>query len=65
MSEYESVAVPFVKIGNRRALTDEQLANDPYLEDLVRAFPQSFERADNLCIWLFVERHDTGDGAVD
>jgi hypothetical protein len=41
--EAESVAVPFVTIGNRQALTYEQLFEHQWLMDFVRNFPTCFE----------------------
>ncbi len=51
----ESVEVPFVKVGNRRCLTDKQLAEEPYLADFVRRFPDSFEHHELVSVWLFIE----------
>ena len=52
---YETVAVPFVMVGNRRGLTCQQLAEHDYLRDFVERFPQSFERDLVFDVWLFVE----------
>jgi hypothetical protein len=54
-SGFQSVPVPFVKIGNRRALTDKQLCEDPELKALVDRFPKSFEYDPELCVSFFVE----------
>lgn len=50
-----SSPVPFVRVGNRRALSDEQLVECPYLADFVRRFSASFERDDNARAYLFIE----------
>lgn len=52
---YASVPVPFVRIGNRRALTDKQLMEDEGLADFIARFPDSFERSEMDYAWLFVE----------
>ena len=56
MSELtETVEVPFVKTGNRRALTEEQLVQLPWLRSFVERFPESFERDPTLRMFLFIE----------
>lgn len=55
MSGFESVPVPFVYAGNRRALTDQQLADDPYLRQFVETFAGAFERDDDRQLWLFID----------
>lgn len=59
MSErFESVPVPFVKIGNRRGLTDEQLCENPYLAYFVKSFASSFEYRPDTCVHVFIEPDD-------
>ena len=55
MSRYENVAVPFVKVGNRRGMTAQQLEDDPALKAFVNRFPNSFELSVTHDIWLLVE----------
>lgn len=47
--------VPFVDWHGRRALTEEQLENDPDLRAFVDRFPASFERALDARVWLLIE----------
>jgi len=55
MAEYETVAVPFVTIGNRRGLTAMQIVEHEYLAKLVRMFPDSFEYHPLADVMLFIE----------
>lgn len=55
MPKFESMEVPFVTIGNRRALTGLQMAQDPYLAEFVKRFPDSFEYATNMDVAFFIE----------
>ena len=56
MSELaETVEVPFIKVGNRRALTEEQLVRQPWLRGFVERFPGSFERDPVMRLFLFIE----------
>lgn len=52
---FQSVPVPFVIIGNRRGLTDAQLASDPALAEFVALFASAFEWDALRSVWLFVE----------
>jgi hypothetical protein len=52
---FENIAIPFVQIGNRRALTATQCRRDPNLAEFVRLFPDSFEPQRNLDAMLFIE----------
>ena len=52
---YESVAIPFVKIGNRRGLTGLQLMQFPWLQEFVDRFPASFEYVPDLDVAIFIE----------
>lgn len=51
----ETIAVPFVKVGNRRGLTDEQLEEAPWLVAFVKRFSDSFEYDSHQSVWLFIE----------
>lgn len=52
----ETVEVPFIKVGNRRALTDEQLCEYPWLLAFFKRFRHCFEASDRSpYIWLFIE----------
>lgn len=53
MGKFESVAVPFVTIGNRQCLTDKQLAEDPYLAEFVQRLRNCFERLDGWDLWIY------------
>lgn len=53
--KWVSAPVPFKLFGNRRGLTDQQLAEDEGLADFVARFPDSFERSDTMAAWLFIE----------
>lgn len=55
MSRFETVEVPFVKIGNRRALTGLQMMQEPWLADFVKRFPDSFEYAQDMDAAFFIE----------
>lgn len=51
----ESVEVPFVRLGNRRGLTKQQIVEDPALMDFVNRFPCSFELDPTRDCVLFIE----------
>ncbi len=55
MAAYETVEVPFINIGNRRALSDEQVCNVSWLSDFLKAFPSSFEHDEQRHLWWFIE----------
>jgi hypothetical protein len=55
MSEFETVEVPFVKVGNRRGLMATQLVEFPWLREFVERFPDSFEQAPYFDVLLFIE----------
>lgn len=56
MSEYTSEAIPFVRIGNRRGLTNKQVVDNPELLAFVKRFPKSFEPAEaNIDAVIFIE----------
>ena len=42
MSKFQTVAVPFTKVGNRCCLTGIQLMNEPWLQDFIDQFPHCF-----------------------
>lgn len=57
---FESVAVPFVTVGNRRGLTRLQLAEYSYLRAFVEKFPASFEVTNAFDVVLFIEPEEDG-----
>jgi len=52
---YETVEVPFISFGNRRALSDAQIHNSPWLKDFIDAFAGSFERDEVRYLWWLIE----------
>jgi len=61
----ETVGVPFVKIKNRQCLTDQQLAEMPWLKDFINKFPNCFEYDFEACVHIFYPQekplmHQTG-----
>lgn len=62
--KFETVEIPFVKIGNRRGLTGVQLMQYPYLADFVKRFPDSFEHPGNMDVALFIEPESDDDPAA-
>jgi hypothetical protein len=52
---YETIAVPFKMLGNRRCLTDQQLVELPWLKEFADRFPASFERDNERHVLLFIE----------
>lgn len=55
---YDNVPIPFVTVGNRRALTDLQLEQNPELNDFVNRFRDNFERDHLREIWILIELED-------
>ena len=53
--QFISAAVPFVQLGNRRCLTDQQLHADDQLADFVQRFASSFEYDPTLMVHIFIE----------
>lgn len=53
--KFVSANVPFISVGNRRVLTDQQLAADANLAAFVEGFPGSFERNESLQVWIYLE----------
>ncbi len=51
----DSVAVPFIQLGNKRCLTDKQLCEDEDLNAFVKRFSGSFEYNPTLRVWVFTE----------
>lgn len=43
MSDFETIEIPFITIGNQRALTFRQLAEAPALVEFVETFRHCFE----------------------
>jgi hypothetical protein len=54
MMGFVDAAVPFVMVGNKSALTDQQIAEEPQWMDFIRAFKRSFQRDDECCCWYFM-----------
>lgn len=53
MSKYETVEVPFKLAGNRRCLTEKQLAESPWLMDFYQRFEHCFEASPvSSVVWL-------------
>lgn len=50
---YENIAVPFQTIGNTQCLTDQQIAEQPYLKEFMDRFPLCFERDEVRQLWRF------------
>ena len=55
MAQFEDVEVPFIKIGNRRALTGLQIMQEPWLKEFIERFPASFEFCINQDCAFFIE----------
>jgi hypothetical protein len=53
MSKYETVAVPFITIGNKQVLTDSQLDEQPWLREFIERFRHCFEHDDVTQYWIF------------
>lgn len=53
---FESQEVPFIKIGNRRALSDLQIAENSHLAAFFALFNGCFERDDEQFVWLLLEK---------
>lgn len=56
MTRATMVTVPFVLIGNKQALTDRQLLEQPWLRDFIARFPHCFERSDFVQCYYFFYR---------
>jgi hypothetical protein len=50
---FENVAVPFIAIGNRQVLTDQQATEMPWVADFIRGWPNCFERIESLSLWVW------------
>ena len=55
MSAFVDEVVPFVEVGGRRALTDKQLMEQPWLLDFMRRFSHCFERDERLRCYFYLE----------
>lgn len=55
MAQFASAEVPFVKLGNRRALMAHQLAENPELADFVTRFSHCFEYDQLGEMYVFLE----------
>jgi hypothetical protein len=51
----ETIEVPFITVGNRRALTRLTIANEPAVADFVRRFAHCFECDPYTDMYLFIE----------
>lgn len=52
MAAFETVAVPFTMIGNRRAITDRVIAENPWLTEFLQIFDGYVERDESRCCWF-------------
>jgi len=54
MSDYETVAVPFIAVGNRRGLSRHQIEEVSWLAEFYNMFKDSFEIdcATDTCIFI-------------
>lgn len=55
---FENAAVPFYAMGNKQVLFEEQLQNQPWLRDFVKAFPRCFEYDVHGYMWIFYPEGD-------
>jgi hypothetical protein len=55
MTTFETVEIPFVQVGNRRGLTDRQIAELPWLAEFVARYRDRFEHDPNLNVWIMLE----------
>jgi len=53
MSEFQTVAVPFTKLGNRQVLLDSQIIEMPWLKEFIGRFPKCFERDHVYAVWVY------------
>jgi hypothetical protein len=49
----ETVEVPLIKVGNKLVLTDQQLAEKPWLRQFVERYQNCFEYNHVLNYWVF------------
>lgn len=62
MSDYQTIAVPFITVGNRQVLTREQLCNEPHLAKFVKSFPACFEQSLVGDYWTYYPNGDAPNG---
>jgi hypothetical protein len=56
MIEYVDAEVPFVTVGNRRAITDLAIVENPWVLEFMAAFKKCFERDDiRRCWWFYAD----------
>ncbi len=55
MAEYVSAEVPFIQVGNRRALAHEQILKDENLACFLDRFKHCFDYFPNLDMWVLNE----------
>jgi hypothetical protein len=65
MSGPKTVEVPFVTIGGRRCLTDQQLAENSWLEAFVERYWNCFEYDPQRHVWFYKEDAGALSGLVD
>ena len=56
---FDTVEIPLVTIGNRRALMGLQIVQMPWLRDFIEQFKDCFEFAPNMDAMFFIERDET------
>lgn len=63
MSErYEAAEVPFAIYGNHAVLTDQQIAEAPWLREFLERFKLCFEYDVTLCAWFYTPPTGENDG---
>lgn len=62
MSDYQTLAVPFVNRGNRQVIERRVLCENPWLEDFVRRFPKCFEPDHYTACLVFYPEGDAPTG---
>lgn len=56
MSKFESIAISFhIDADGRRYLTEQQLADNPHLQDFINRFRNCFEHDAMSDRWIFIE----------
>jgi hypothetical protein len=58
MSDYETIEIPFIELGNRQALTGLQLMELPWLRDFVDRFPNCFEAIPYMDVLIYYPEGD-------
>ena len=55
MPQYVNAEIPFILIGNRRALTDMQILENDWIADFVTCFRHCLEYDPYRCIYILQE----------